>query len=103
MKMAIFVLTCGSQKEADVISKALLEKRLIACAKTLSVSSNFWWKSKLDSAEEVLLQMESVEENFEKTNKEVKKLHSYETFVLYSLPVNQTTKDVEEWLKKELK
>jgi uncharacterized protein involved in tolerance to divalent cations len=47
--------------------------------------------------------MESVEKNFEKINKEVKKLHSYETYVLYSIAAGKTTKEVENWLKKEIK
>lgn len=103
MKMAVFVLTCADKKEADKIGDVLLKKKLIACAKEFSVSSSFWWKGKIDNSQEVLLMMESIEENFEIVNKEVRKVHSYETFVLFSLPVGQTTKDVEKWLNKELK
>jgi len=103
MKMAIFILTCADKKEADKIGNVLLKKKLIACAKEFPVSSSFWWKGKIDNAQEVILMMDSIEENFEKVNKEVKKLHSYETFVLFSLPVGQITKGVEDWLKKELK
>jgi len=101
--MAIFYLACANDREADKISKALLEKRLVACAKKFSVSSNFWWKRKLDNAKEVLVMYESEEENFDKVDAVVKKLHSYETYVLFSLPVSKTTKEVEDWLKKELK
>ena len=101
--MSVFVLTCADKKEADKIGNALLKKKLIACAKEIPVSSSFWWKGKIDNSQEVLLMMESIEKNFEKVNKEIKKLHSYETFVLFSLPVGKTTEDVERWLKKELK
>jgi len=102
MKMCVLMLTCANQKEADKITKSLLEKRLIVCAKTSSVSSSFLWRGKIDSSDEILLIMDSIEENFEKINKEVKKLHSYETFVLTSLGV-KTTKEVEAWTKEELK
>lgn len=101
--MGVLMLTCANQKEADKITKSLLEKRLIVCSKSMPVSSSFLWKGKIESSDEVLLLMDSVEENFEKINKEVRKLHSYETFVLTSLSVNQTTKEVEDWIKKELK
>ncbi|MEK7559659.1 MAG: divalent-cation tolerance protein CutA [Patescibacteria group bacterium] len=103
MKMAIFLLTCADDKEADKISKVLLEKKLIACAKKLPVNSSFWWKGNIDKANEVLVLFESIEENFKKVEEEIRKIHSYETFVLFSLPVSQTTKAVEDWLKKELK
>jgi len=103
MKMAIYYLTCTNNREADKISKVLLEKRLITCAKKLPVSSMFRWKGKIDNAKEFVVILESIEENFDKINAEVKKLSSYETYVLYSVPVNKTTKGVGDWLKKELK
>ena len=102
MKMAIYYLTCSDDWEADKIAKSLLIKKLIVCAKQLPVSSKSWWKGKLTEDKEILLTMESVEENFAKIEKEIKKLHSHETFVLYSIPA-KTTKKVEEWIKEELR
>lgn len=103
MKMAIYYLTCANDREADKISKALLEKRLVACAKKLPVSSTFLWKGKIDNAKEIIVILESVEENFEKINAVVKKLSTYETYILFSIPVSKTTKEVEDWLRKETK
>ena len=100
--MAIFYLTCPSEEEADRISKALLNKKLVACAKKFPVSSTSWWKGKLGNASETLVSYESVEKNFDEVNREVAKLHSDETYVLYSVLVNKTTKKVEEWIKEEL-
>lgn len=103
MKVCLFYLTCADDWEADKISKALLSKRLIVCAKKLPVISDFLWKGKVTNSSEVLLILESVEENFDKINKEIKKLHSYETFVLLTIPVSKTTKEVEKWMRDELK
>jgi periplasmic divalent cation tolerance protein len=103
MKMAIYYLTCVNNREVDKISKALLEEKLIACIKKISVSSTFWWKGKIDSSKEIVVMLESVEENFEKIEAVVKKLSSYETPILFSVPVLKTTKGVENWLEKELK
>lgn len=102
MKMNVLLLTCADNKEADKIAKTLLEKKLILCAKKTPVSSAFLWKTKIQSSEEILLIMDSIKENFDKINSEVKKLHSYETFVLTSILVDQTTKEVEDWAKGEL-
>jgi uncharacterized protein involved in tolerance to divalent cations len=101
MKMAIYYLTCANDWEADKIAKSLLVKKLIVCAKQMPVLSNSWWKGKLSEEKEILLTMESVEENFNKIEKEVGKLHSHETFVLYSIPV-KTTKKIEDWIEEEL-
>jgi uncharacterized protein involved in tolerance to divalent cations len=101
MKMAVYYLTCADDWEAGKIAKSLLAQKLIVCAKQIPVLSNSRWKRKLLEEKEVLLSMESLQENFAKIEKEVKKLHSHETFVLYSIPV-KTTKKVEEWIKEEL-
>ena len=103
MKMTVYFLTCKDDFEAEKISKVLLEKRLVACAKKFPVNSSFWWKSHIDNAGEVVVMFESIEENFDKIEKQAKKLSSYETYILFSIPVSKTTKEVEKWLKKELR
>jgi periplasmic divalent cation tolerance protein len=103
MKMILLFLTCANDPEAKKIARALLQKRLIVCAKRTPVSSSFYWENKIDSAKEVLLIMESIESNFKKIEKEVKKLHSYETFVLVSLPVTQASTGVAAWMKAGLR
>lgn len=103
MKAAVFYTTCADDWEADRISNVLLKKKLVVCAKKLSVISDFLWKGKIKKDnQETMLILESVAENFGKINQEIRKLHSYETFVLYSIPV-KTTKEVEKWIKEELK
>jgi periplasmic divalent cation tolerance protein len=91
MKMIIVYLTCADNTEADKISNVLLDKKLIACAKKFPVNSKFWWKGEKDNANEVLVLLETVEEKFDKIEKEVKELHSYETPMLFSMQVSQTT------------
>lgn len=102
MKMSLFYLTCADDWEADRISKVLLDKKLIICAKKLPVDSSFLWKGKLNNLDETLMIMDSIEENFDKVNKEIRKLHSYETYVLLTIPVSKTTKEVKDWMKEEL-
>lgn len=102
MKFCILFLTCADTKEADKISKSLLQKRLVFCIKKSSVSSSFLWKGEIDHSNEILLIMDSLEDNFEKVKNEIAKLHSYETFVLISSPVSQTTQEVKSWVSNEL-
>lgn len=100
--MIVVFLTCVDDEEADRISNVLLDKKLIACAKKMSIESTFWWQGKKDNAKEVLVILETVEDKFEQIEKEVKLLHSYDTPMLFSLVVSQTTKQVNDWLKKEV-
>ena len=46
--------------------------------------------------------MESVEEKFSTIEKEVRKIHSYKTFVLLASPIIKSSKGVKEWMKTEI-
>lgn len=95
-------LTCANKPEADKIAASLLEKKLVACAKQIGVSSQFHCQGKIDSNSEVLLLMESREDLFEEVEKEVAKIHSYDTFVLTSNTLNQISKRVRTWLDETI-
>ena len=95
-------LTCADKAEATKIAKALLEKKLVVCAKQTPVSADFLWKGGIDHNEEVLLVMDSREDLFEKVEAEVKKLHSYDTFVLHAIPITKVSEAARKWAETEL-
>lgn len=103
MTPCVLLLTCANEEEALKIVNSLLDKKLVSCTKRLPVSSAYLWKNNKESAKEILVVMESSEELFKEVEKEVKKLHSYETFTLFSLPISQTTEAVKDWFSQELK
>jgi len=103
MKINLLFLTCTNKKEADLISQSLLKKHLIVCAKKLPVSSSFFWKGSINKANEIIFIMESIESNFKAIEQEVRKLHSYETFTLFALPVSKVSSGVVKWMKDGLK
>ena len=97
------VLTCGSWQEAQRIADALLKKHLVACAEMMEIKSKYHWHGKIDEANEVKLIMETVASNFEKVEAEVKKLHSYDTFVLKQIPVHRVSELAGKWWEAESK
>jgi periplasmic divalent cation tolerance protein len=98
MTLVTLTLSCKDLVEANTISHALLEHRLIACAKTSPIESVFLWKGQIEKAAEVLLTMESTLENFAAIEAIVKELHSYELFVLQAYPILKASQGVEEWV-----
>jgi periplasmic divalent cation tolerance protein len=95
-------LTVGDGAEADKIASALLEQRLVACVRQISVNSDFRWQGKIDHTKEILLQMESRLDLFDQIEVKVAKLHSYDTFVLQATPISKISKSADKWLNKEL-
>jgi periplasmic divalent cation tolerance protein len=103
MKPCLLFLSCKNVEEADRISHQLLEKKLIVCSKKTSINSTYLWKNKIESDIEILLIMDSIETNFEKVNKEVKKLHSYKTYNLLMTKVDKINNESLKWLQTNLK
>lgn len=100
--MIIVYLACKDSSEADRISAALLDKRLIACAKKLPVESAFRWEGKKDNASEILVILETIDQKFDEIEIIVNKLHSYDTTLLFAIPVVKTTDKVKKWLNDEI-
>ena len=96
-------LVCENTEEASKIADALLEHRLIVCAKQVAEESKFWWKGNLETASEVMLIMDSAEDLFFAVEAEVGRLHTYETFVLQQLPLVGLNAAAQEWMDENLR
>ena len=100
--MIIAYLTCADNAEAQKIGDALLDAKLVACARRMPVSSANWWQGEREQGNEIMLMMETIEEKFDAIETIVNKLHSYETPALTAVSVVRTTPGVEQWLKDTL-
>ena len=99
--IVVFVTTGGKEESAS-ISQALLERRQAACVNTVSgVSSRFWWKDKLDSAEENLLIIKSKESLLPGIIETVKQLSGNEVPEVIALPIIGGNRDYLDWLNHE--
>ena len=102
MKPCLLFLSCKSIDEADKISYKLLSEKLIICAKKIPINSSYLWKNKIESAQEVLLIMDSIEENFKKIDKKVSKIHSYKVYNLLLIKVDKINNKSLKWLTKSV-
>ena len=96
------MLTCDAGDE-KTLARALLDKRLIACAKFVPVSAMYWWQGEITEVDETAILMESAEDLFDEIEAEVGKIHSYDTFVLTQIPMSRVSKDAKKWMSSELK
>jgi periplasmic divalent cation tolerance protein len=100
MDLITLFLTCANKAEAKAITEKLIDERLAACVRISDVNSTFWWEGKKEYADEVMLIIESVASKFGEIETTVRKLHSYETFVLTAYSVVKASGGVSEWVKE---
>ena len=97
--MILIYITCKDQKEAKSISKKLLEDRLVACTNIHPIESMYWWKGKIQEGSEVVLLAKTKEDNYEKIEQAVKKLHSYDIPCIIKLGA-ECNKEYDGWVDK---
>src|SRR5580700_6946011 len=84
----VVLVTCGSIAEARKLGRALVEKRLAACANIVAgVESIYRWKDKVERAREVLVMMKTSATRLRELESEVKRIHSYDVpeFIVLSI------------------
>jgi periplasmic divalent cation tolerance protein len=101
-RMIFVYITNPSKKEAERIALHLLKKRLIACANIFPVDSRYWWMGTIEKAKEYAILAKTLEKNFGKVKKEVKRIHKYTIPEIAKIEA-EANKDYEDWLRKEVR
>ena len=103
-QIRIVLVTCGSIGEARKIARTILEKRLAACVNigTAPVESVYRWKGKLEKSREHLLIIKTSAKALRALEREVLRLHSYETPEFIVLPVSSGSSAYLSWISKAL-
>lgn len=100
----VIMVMCGSRKEASLIVDSLLKKRLVACANVMAgIESCFWWKNRINKADEVLVIMKSVRANFRKIESDVRSLHSYAVPEVIALPITRGGEEYLRWIRDSVR
>jgi periplasmic divalent cation tolerance protein len=105
MENIVVLVTCGSVKEAQQLARALVRRRLAACANVVTnpVKSIYWWKGEVETASEVLMLIKTTRRKFGAVEREIRRLHSYETPEIIALPIVKGSKAYLDWLGKSVK
>jgi periplasmic divalent cation tolerance protein len=100
MDFILLYITNPTKKEAEKISRHLLENRLIACANIFPVKSLYRWKGEIADENEFIVIAKTTENNFEKVKNEIERIHSYEIPCVIKIKASANKKYFK-WLEKE--
>lgn len=101
--MIFIYITCPNKKEAEKIGLSLIKKRLAACCNIFPIESIYWWQGKVVNDKEVVLIVKTLEKNFKKVEKEVKRLHNYEVPCILEIAIKKGNLNYLNWLKREIR
>ncbi|HXJ14737.1 MAG TPA: divalent-cation tolerance protein CutA [Candidatus Limnocylindrales bacterium] len=96
----LVLVTCPTLPEARKISRSLLQKHLAACVniQISPVESIYHWKGKIETAREHLLLIKTTTRCLKSLEKEVLRLHSYDTPEFLVLSISSGSEPYLRWL-----
>jgi periplasmic divalent cation tolerance protein len=95
-------ITAPSRELAEKIARALVEENLAACVNIIpAVRSIYRWKGNVEAATEVVLIAKTRAGLFDKLEKRVKALHSYECPCIVAWPIVAGHQPYLDWLAEE--
>ncbi|MBO3754944.1 MAG: divalent-cation tolerance protein CutA [Candidatus Brockarchaeota archaeon] len=96
--------TTGKREDAVRIAKILLERKLAGCVQIIGpVSSSYWWKGKVEEAEEWLCIIKSKMDLYNELEETIKENHPYEIPEIIAIPIVSGNRSYLEWMNTELK
>ena len=95
--------TFANLDEAKKIAKFLAKEKLIACANLLPCQSVYLWKGDIEEAEEVVAIFKTIEEKYERLEKEIKSQSSYESPAIFVTKIDDESPETSDWLFKVLR
>ena len=100
----LVLVTCANHIQAKLIARSVVEKRLAACVNILRIpiESHYRWKGKVEKARELLLLVKTTAGKLRALEREVKRLHSYDTPEFIALPIVAGSEPYLAWLEENI-
>jgi len=94
--------TVEKRDDARGIAEALVGKRLAACAQIVGpILSVYWWKGRMEQAEEWLLILKTREDLYARLEGEIRTLHPYEVPEIVAVPLAAGSWHYLRWIDEE--
>ncbi len=96
--------TTGNKKDAETIARRLVESRLAACVQiTGPIKSTYLWKDVIETEEEWLCLIKTVDALYEKIENTILDVHPYEVPEIIAVPVVKGSSDYLSWIQEVVK
>ncbi len=102
MHVVVFI-TASSPEEAEKIGRALVEKKLAACANVIgNVRSVYWWEGRVEEAGEAMVVVKTRVDKLNELIAEAKNTHSYQVPEIIAVPIIHGLPEYLKWIDDSL-
>ncbi|WP_409200217.1 divalent-cation tolerance protein CutA [Methanobrevibacter sp. DSM 116169] len=101
--LVLIYITCQDKSEAKNIANTLLKMRLCGCCNIIDeIDSMYWWENKIESDEESVLIVKTIESKIDDIIAKVKQIHSYDNPCILAIPTLKISDDYRDFIEKEV-
>ena len=99
MKLIAVYTTVASPDDARAMARALVERKLAACAQISGVESFYSWKDALQEDREYRLMFKTTADRYAAVEAAIRELHPYELPAIYALEVGPAFAPYAQWVE----
>lgn len=99
MSFIVVYVTHSDADSASAIVESLLHEKLIACANTFPITSNYWWESATQNEKEIVTLLKTKKDNWKRLKKKIIELHPYDVPCIIKWTV-KANNEYEQWIEK---
>jgi len=103
MSLLAVYTTVASREEALTMAKALVERRLAACAQIEEIESVYRWEGALHHEGEFRILFKTVAARYAEVEAAIRELHSYELPAIHAIAVERADARYADWVNEEVR
>lgn len=98
MKYLAVITTVANQAEAQSMARAIVDRRLAACAQISEIESFYTWNGALQNEKEFRVLFKTTGERYQAVENAIRELHSYELPAIHAVPFERIYAPDAEWI-----
>jgi periplasmic divalent cation tolerance protein len=98
MKPIAVLTTVATAEDARRIARALVERRLVACAQISKIESVYLWDNQLQEEGEYRLMLKTVASRYSAVEEALRELHPYTLPAIYALALERVHGPYADWV-----
>lgn len=99
MTVIAVVTSVGNRAEAQAMARALVERRLAACAQISEIESFYTWDGAVQNEAEFRVLFKTTEERYQAVEDAIRELHTYELPAIHAFPIVQVYAPYAAWIE----
>lgn len=99
MGVIAVVTTVGTRDEARAMARALVERKLVACAQISEIESFYLWDGAIQNGPEFRLLLKTSEARYDAVEQAIRALHAYQLPAIYTQALTHVDAAYAQWVE----